>query len=152
LRRIRKYLMIFLLVIGAVLVGIQFIQPSRNSSQQILAEDFSNVYDVPANVRRLLKIACYDCHSNNTNYPWYAAVQPVAWLLDCDVRDGKDKLNFSEFGTYSGRLRVSKLRGINNGIKDATMPLPSYLLLHPEAKLAKQDVELITDWIERVGR
>lgn len=142
--RIKKILFAILIV----LIGIQFIQPVPISSGQVLQTDFSNTYTVRGNVFVLFKNACYDCHSNNTKYPWYSKIQPIGWLLQDDIKKGKEKLNFSEFGSYSSRRRISKLRDIEKRIKDGKMPLKSYKLMHKNAQLFDEDKKLLVDWIE----
>ncbi|MBN8717959.1 MAG: heme-binding domain-containing protein [Sediminibacterium magnilacihabitans] len=138
-----------LLAILIVLIVIQFIQPARNTSGQVLQTDIVKVSNVPQSVQTVLKTACYDCHSNNTRYPWYANVQPMGWLLARHVKEGKAELNFSEFGSYSPRRQANKLRAIENSIKDGTMPLSSYLLLHKDARLTETDKTEIIDWVRR---
>ncbi|HYK55301.1 MAG TPA: heme-binding domain-containing protein [Flavisolibacter sp.] len=131
----------------AFFVMIQFIQPSLNVENKSLSTDLVNVYSVPQNVLNVLRSSCYDCHSNHTNYPWYAHVQPLGWLLADHIREGKAELNFSEFGSYSLRRQASKLKGIENSIKDGTMPLWSYSLLHSKARLSKEEKALLLDWL-----
>jgi len=142
----RKKLFLALLV---VLVVIQFIQPARNKSSEILSTDLAKTIDVPGNVQGPLKTACYDCHSNNTNYPWYSRIQPFGWLLAGHIKKGKADLNFSEFGSYSVRVQISKLNEIANSIKDGTMPLNSYTIIHKKAQLSKEDKVLLIDWAAR---
>jgi len=131
-------------------VLIQFIRPARNRSGQVLPTDLTKIYPVSSNVQAILKTSCYDCHSNNTRYPWYVNIQPFGWLLAKHIKDGKNELNFSEFGTYSARRQVSKLRSIENSIKDGTMPLSSYTLLHKDARLSKEEKTLLTAWTTRL--
>jgi hypothetical protein len=132
-----------------VFILIQFIQPAPNVSNQVLSTDLTKIYNVPKNVQTVLKTSCYDCHSNNTIYPWYSHVQPFGWMLARHIRNGKAQLNFSEFGSYSLRRQKSKLKGTENSIKDGTMPLLSYVLLHKNAKLSKENKALIIDWIDK---
>ena len=133
-----------------VLTGIQFIQPARNKSGQALATDITNTFSLPQKVQTIFKSACYDCHSNNTRYPWYTNIQPVGWLLAKHIKDGKADLNFSEFGSYSSRRQMNKLRSIENSIRDGTMPLSSYTLIHDDAQFSKDDKALIIDWVTKV--
>lgn len=128
-------------------VGIQWIPTTRNQSTIILKSDFSNTFEVPYNIQNILKNSCYDCHSNNTNYPWYDKIQPASWLLENHIKKGKKELNFSEFGTYSKRKQKSKLKAAINQIKDDEMPLYSYTLIHKDAKLSESDKEVITKWL-----
>jgi hypothetical protein len=131
------------------LILIQFIQPARNKNREILTVDLTGTVNVPENVQSILKTACYDCHSNNTNYPWYSRVQPFGWLLARHIRKGKAELNFSEFGLYSQRRQITKLNGIANSIKDETMPLSSYTMIHQNARLSKEDKAFLIDWAIR---
>jgi len=89
---------------------------------------------------------CYDCHSNNTVYPWYNKIQPISYLMENHIKEGKKELNFSNFGTYSKRKQKSKLKAIYNQIKDNEMPLWSYTLIHRNAKLFNKDKALIKKW------
>ena len=129
-----------------VLIGIQFLQPGRNSSGQVPATDISKTVFIPESVQSLLQTACNDCHSNNTNYPWYANIQPMGWLLANHIKDGKAELNFNEFGSYSKRRQQSKLKSIASQVKDDEMPLASYTMLHKDAKLTKEQKALIINW------
>ena len=131
-------------------VVIQFVQPARNKSGQALQTDITRVYPVPANIQALFKSACYDCHSNNTRYPWYSHIQPVGWWLTHHINEGKEELNFSDFGSYSFKRRMSKLRSIENSINDGSMPLLSYTLLHKDARLTEEEKRLIIAWLGKV--
>jgi hypothetical protein len=141
--RIIKKMLLTLLII---FIGIQFIRPVRNESEQVLPTDITKMYNVPDNVFNALKISCYDCHSNNTNYPFYVNIEPVAWMMNNHIKNGKDKLNFSDFGTYSRRRQISKLRSIISQIKEDKMPLSFYTLIHKDAILSIVDKALIIDW------
>jgi hypothetical protein len=132
-----------------VFVIIQFIRPDRNTSAGPMPDDITTLVSAPDGVMSLLHRACYDCHSNNTRYPWYMNVQPMAWMMAKHVREGKEQLNFSEFGGYSPRRQVSKLTGIANSIRQNTMPLQSYLLMHRSARLSAAEKMLIKDWVQK---
>jgi uncharacterized membrane protein len=138
-----------LIVVLIVFIVIQFIRPARNQSGQVVQTEFSNTYSTPNNVHTLFKNACFDCHSNNSSYPWYFYIQPVGWLLAMDIENGKAKLNFSEFGSIPPRRQISKLREVENRIKDGTMPLPAYQFMHPGARLTEEERRLLIDWIEK---
>ena len=134
------------LAVLIALTGIQFIQPARNEHGQALLTDISKIVSIPGEVQSLLQTACYDCHSNNTNYPWYANIQPMGWLLANHIKNGKAELNFNEFGYYPARRQQSKLKSIASQVKDDEMPLASYTMLHENAKLTKDQKALIVDW------
>lgn len=136
------------LVFLIITLAIQFLQPARNKNGQAVGNDFSKAFTVPENVQGILKKSCFDCHSNQTEYPWYTYIQPVGWWMDSHVRKGKEELNFSEFGSYSKRRQMSKLKSIAESIEDETMPLPSYALIHKKAKLSNEEKGLILNWVK----
>lgn len=146
MKRVTKILVALLVV----LILIQFIQPAQNKSGELLSTDLTKTLNVPQNIQNILKIACFDCHSNNTNYPWYAKVQPFGWLLANHIKDGKAELNFSEFSSYSKRRQISKLNAIANSIKDGSMPLSSYIMMHENARLSREEKALLSGWAARV--
>lgn len=137
------------LAILIVLIAIQFIQPARNRSGQLLTTDMATMYKIPDSVQAVLKAACYDCHSNNTNYPWYTYVQPVGWMLANHIKNGKKELNFSEFGSYSVRRQRSKLKSIATQVNDGDMPLNSYTIMHKNARLTSEQKQLIINWAQK---
>ena len=138
-----------LLVISVLFIAIQFIAPIRNKDGRVFETNISKVFYVSDSTQAVLTKACYDCHSNNTNYPWYSTIQPIGWLLAKHIKQGKEVLNFSEFGNYSKRKQLSKLTGIANSIKDNTMPLPSYKWMHKNARLMNTEKELLIKWIQQ---
>ena len=134
------------LVLG--LVAIQFVRPARNAGPASSPDDLTVKHPVPADVRRTLEQACYDCHSNTTHYPWYAAVQPMAWWIDYHVRGGKRHLNFSQFGAYPAKNASHKLGAVVEEVRQGDMPLPSYTWLHPEARLTAEQKKQLTAWAD----
>ncbi len=102
----------------------------------------------PGDVQGMLQRACYDCHSDNTKYPWYAAVQPVAWWMNQHVSDGKAEVNFSDFARYDAKRTVRKLQAVADEVHDRKMPLKSYLLMHGEAKLTDAEATRLAKWAE----
>lgn len=144
----KKILKKVLLVLLLALVVIQFFRPAKNiaAGPEAYAKDITTAHTVPANVQLILQKACYDCHSNNTEYPWYSNIQPVAWWLGDHVKEGKKELNFSEFAGYSIRRKYRKLEEINKEVKEGEMPLSSYTLIHTNAKLSEADKLAIANW------
>ncbi|MCW3089389.1 MAG: cytochrome [Ferruginibacter sp.] len=141
--RIKKILLGFLFVF----IAIQFVHPAHNRSSNELPTDFANVFVVPATVQSTLQTACYDCHSNNTDYPWYSSIQPIAWMMAWHINNGKAQLNFSSFGSNSKRKQISKLKEIINQVRDDEMPLTSYKIMHSKANLSAQQKILLTAWL-----
>ena len=135
-------------VLLVALIIIQFFKPERNLSTTKSANDITNKYAVPASVQEILKNSCFDCHSNNTVYPWYANIQPVAWWLADHVNEGKRELNFSEFLTYSPKKAHHKLEEINEMVKEGEMPLQSYTIIHQNAKLSEAQKLEIATWAD----
>lgn len=134
------------LAAAVVFVLIQFVQPARNESGQASDTDISKTVAVPEGVRGILARSCFDCHSNNTNYPWYTRIQPGGWFMAYHVRNGKEKLNFDKFGALSKRRQGSKLESIGKQVESDAMPLTSYLLLHKNAGLSPAEKELLVRW------
>ncbi|WP_339662242.1 heme-binding domain-containing protein [Croceibacter atlanticus] len=129
------------------LIVIQFFPITLNESDTVPQSDFMVVNQVPATIKNRLQVSCYDCHSNNTDYPWYSKIQPAAWYLEDHIQEGKDELNFNEWAEYSDRRKNSKLRSIISQIEEDKMPLDSYTLIHRDAILSDEDKTLIVDFI-----
>src|SRR5690348_649344 len=136
-----------LLAFAAILVIIQFFRPERNLSDDNTYH-MSTKYVIPENVSTIMKGACNDCHTNKTEYPWYANVQPVAWWLASHVNDGKRHLNMSAFTNRPIAYQNHKLEEIMEQVKEKEMPLPSYkwLGLHPNADLTEEQAGQIVSW------
>jgi len=142
-----KIFKIIAVVLFIAFVGIQFLPKQINKSQTISEADFLVVNKVPANIKNKLQTSCYDCHSNNTRYPWYNKIQPVAMFLENHVKDGKKELNFSEWDSLSVRRKKNKLRSIVNQIKDDQMPLSSYIIIHTDAKFTDAEKQEMIQWM-----
>ena len=145
-----KIVKIITLVLLFVFVGIQFIPTTRNHSNSTPKTDFIFVNNVPKSIHKKLKVSCYDCHSNNTEYPWYNRIQPVAWLLENHIKEGKSELNFSEWENYSNRRKKNKLKSIISQIEKDKMPMYSYMILHGEAKLSENDKKALIIWVSQL--
>ena len=138
------------IAILVVLVGIQFFPIRTNQSTEVPTTDFVVSYQVPENIENILHTSCYNCHSNNTNYPWYSYVQPVGWFLESHINKGKKELNFSEFGSYTVRKQKSKLKSIVNQVEKGEMPLSSYTLIHRDARLSQDQKKALVNYINSV--
>ncbi|HEY8399769.1 MAG TPA: heme-binding domain-containing protein [Cytophagaceae bacterium] len=141
---------VFAIILVALLV-IQFFRPEKN----IAIEDKPNSAleaIAPDSVRQVLQVACFDCHSNNTNYPWYAEIMPVGWWLAHHVNEGKRDFNFSAIEKYNNKRLAHKLEETIEMVESGEMPLTSYTLMHPEAKLTDEQARLIVEWAKREKR
>lgn len=145
-----KLVKIIAIILLMVFVGIQFITVGLNQSNSIPRTDFMLVNDVPNGIKDKLQVSCYDCHSNNTKYPWYNKIQPIAWFLEDHIEEGKAELNFNEWDSLSNRRKVSKLRSIIKQIESGEMPLDSYTLIHKDAKFSEAEKEEIISWITQL--
>jgi hypothetical protein len=142
LKRIGWVLLILLLV-------AQAFRPAKNDSKE-KSKDISNHYPVPDSVKTILAKACNDCHSNETRYPWYANIQPVAWWLSDHIKDGKRHLNFNEFDGYRIARQYKKLEECIEEVKEGEMPLSSYTLLHKDAVLTDAEKQTLFRWCDDI--
>lgn len=142
-----KIVKIIVLVLLVVFVGIQFVPTTRNQSDVVPKTDFMLINDVPKEIKKKLKISCYDCHSNSTAYPWYSKIQPGAWFMESHIKNGKEELNFNEWADYSDRRKKSKLKSIISQVRDDEMPLNSYTLIHKDAKFNENEKQKLMDWL-----
>ena len=135
-----------LIIIGSLFLIIQLFPISKNQSKEY-SKDISTIEKITPDVKNILEYSCYDCHSNNSNYPIYASIQPLAWWLQHHIDEGKEELNFSEFAGYSPRRRFHKLEEIKEQILENEMPLHSYTIVHTQAKLSEQQKSILINWV-----
>ena len=102
----------------------------------------------PPEIAGLLRAACYNCHSEETRWPWYSKVVPIVWVLAHDVDRGRQELNFSEWTSYLPATRKRKLQWIERAMHDQGMPPVLYRILHPDARLTEQETTLIDHWLQ----
>lgn len=139
-----------LLVILVLLLLLQFYRPAGNISDKPQPQALKNKFAIPANVEQTLQVACYDCHSNNTRYPWYANFQPVNWWLNHHVDEGKEKFNFDEFLNYPPKRQLKKIKEVVEVIEKDEMPLDSYTLIHRDAILSESQKKEIVQWANSI--
>ena len=146
----KKFFKRFFLILLIIFIGLQFFRPTKNKSTGVQPNDITTKYAVPNDVMAVLKTSCYDCHSNNTVYPWYAEIQPVTWWLNNHIVDGKKDLNFSEFASYRIRKQYRKMEEVGELVKDNKMPISSYTIIHKDAILNDQQKQILYNWVETV--
>lgn len=137
---------IIVICLFAGFLALQLFRPDFDNPPVIYSETLEASTDVPENVQNILKRSCYDCHSNETRYPWYAQVQPSAWFLQDHISVGRDELNFSVWNTYETRRKRRKLDEICEETKGGHMPLPSYLWMHWSADPTDEEISALCDW------
>ena len=138
-------------IIVAAIIIIQLIPTRRPEVITTNKNDMVTNNVVPDTVVLLLKNACYDCHSNETKYPWYSYVAPVSWLISRDIRLGREELNFSKWESLSKMDKAKMLEEIVDEIESGAMPMSIYVLMHPEAKLSMSDRDMIMNWADDFG-
>lgn len=143
----KKHYKKILFALLVILALAQFIRPAKNQSND-QTYHFSTLYPIPDSVRAILEVACYDCHSNYTRYPWYAGVQPVAAWLANHVNEGKRELNFSTFTTRRIAVQNHKLEEVIELVREGEMPLGSYTWVHRDAILSQAQKDLIIRWAQ----
>jgi len=104
--------------------------------------------DAPPEVTSILRRACFDCHSNETRWPWYSYVAPVSWWMVHDVDEGRAELNFSDWGSYEPKKRERRSQKVIEEIENGAMPPDNYLRLHGDARLSAGELEILRKWVE----
>jgi len=137
-----------LIVLLIVLILIQFIRPARNQGAIASATDITHYVHVPDTVMHILKASCYDCHSNNTVYPWYTNINPVGLWMRSHINDGKRAINFSDLSKFDKKKLDHRLGDIAEQVEDKEMPLWSYTLIHRYAKLDSGQITILKNWTE----
>ena len=136
----------FLMLALVALVVIQFIPVDKNEEGYESLAPFLQETKPTQEVAAILKSACYDCHSNQTTYPWYSNLAPASFYLEDHIKDGKRHLNFSEWEQYSAKRKDHKLDELIEEVEREGMPLESYTLVHTEAKLDAAQTEALINW------
>ena len=136
------------LVIILLIVIIQIIP--NHKPEVILSNDNDLIYNnkLPESVESILRTSCYDCHSNESKYPWYSYIAPVSWLVIRDIKIGREELNFSEWESQSKMDKAKNIDKIIDEVSDEQMPMSIYTLIHADAKLKAEDRQQLVDWAD----
>jgi hypothetical protein len=143
-----KWVKSIFIALAVIFVLIQFVRPDRTNPPL----DPARKLQAPPQVAAILDRSCRDCHSNETDWPWYTNIAPISWWLADHVKEGRHELNLSEWNGYTARRKGRKLKEICEQIKDGEMPLPSYVRLHAKAKLSDADRETLCTWAQQFGQ
>jgi hypothetical protein len=146
-----KAVKVFLLVLAIIFVVIQFIPSGIPENIPEDENSLSRSSMVPQPVLEQLRTSCYDCHSNQTNLPWYSKIAPFSWMLADHIIDGRASLNFSEWESYSRREKLGQLESISDVVESGEMPLKSYLRVHRYAKLDEEKIAVLNQWVEETS-
>ena len=136
----RRLLVASGLTLFGLALAIQLV-PVERSNPRVTAD-----LDAPPAVDAVLRASCYDCHSNETRWPWYSRVAPVSWLVAHDVEEARDRLNFSLWGTYERKRQQRLAEKIREEVEEGEMPLEMYLLAHGDARLSEDDRAVLAAW------
>ena len=134
--------------LALVFLGIQFVPYELPVVETNNPEDIIQSGLVSQDVAALLKKSCYDCHSNESAYPWYSHIAPSSWLVAKDIREGREELNFSNWNDYDMMEKLGLLDDISIQVGEGEMPMEIYLLMHPSSKLDDAQRQLIIEWAE----
>ena len=138
---------IFIFSVLIIFIAIQFARPRHNISLEIPRNDFLVVTNASDDIITLMKSSCYDCHSNNTDYPWYGEIAPISWWISYQIDKGKHDLNFSEWETYSTKKKDHKIEELVAEVQEGEMPLKSYTWTH--GGLTEEELKGLVAWAER---
>lgn len=141
MKNIAKIIGIVLLL---VLIVLQFIRPDKNQEGYESVAVFEAETQPTSEIKTILRNNCYDCHSNQTVYPWYAEIAPVSYWLDEHIEDGKKHFNVSSWETYSNKKKDHKLDELVEEVEEGHMPLDSYTWLHGD--LSGEEKQLLMNW------
>lgn len=136
------------------LAGFQLVRPAAPVAVLPGDRPMSDHVAVPDRVAALLREACFDCHSDETRWPWYSRVSPISWVIARDVRHGRSNLDFSRWSTDPDREPTpdQRLRWMCRDIRERTMPPRLYLVAHPSARLTPEEEDAICAWTDRARR
>jgi len=146
-----KELKIILLILLALFVIIQFIpsgMPENNSTNN---SNFIAENNIPTDVAKLLKSSCYDCHSQQVNFPWYSYVAPISWQVATDINTGREHLDFCNWDNLSKREKIKMLGKISDEVSIGEMPMRIYKVMHPEANFSKEQRDLLISWADNLA-
>jgi hypothetical protein len=148
-RRVVRSVLVTLLVL---FLAIQLVPVNRSNPPFDPAGSIERSTSVPANVKAILDRSCKDCHSNETRWPGYGYVAPMSWLLVHDVDEGRENLNFSEWGAHDAEEQRDSLVEICRRVRRVEMPLRRYTWIHRSAKLTSEDVRVLCNWTNDMRR
>ncbi len=130
-----------------ILVLIQVIRIDTVNPEVNPDEDFLMMTQAPQEIADIVKTSCYDCHSHQTNYPWYSQIAPASWFLKKHINEGRKHLNFSKWADYPAEKQISKQKECVEEIEENGMPLKSYMIIHSDAKLTPASRQALINWL-----
>jgi hypothetical protein len=138
-----------LTVLLVAFIIIQFFPIDKTNPAPTPGMDFLKIKNTPPEVAKIINSSCYDCHSNETKYPWYSNFAPASWFLKNHINEGRKHLNFSTFAMYDPKIQAQKLQECIEMLEKKEMPLESYFIGHQEAKLTDEQRKILIDYFKR---
>ncbi len=142
-KKLKIIILVALIFLGLIVMPSKREEVAVNPVEEFAPEDADEVMSI-------LHKACYDCHSYETHYPWYASVAPISFWLNKHIEHGREHLNFSIWHTYSIDERNEILEEFGETISEKKMPMLSYWIVHWEAKLSDEERKTLVDYFEKL--
>jgi hypothetical protein len=139
-------------VLAVVFVLIQFIRIDKTNPEIDKTQDFISIYKPNEAIANTLKSSCYDCHSSESTYPWYSNIAPVSWMVKHHIDEGREELNFSEWGTFTTKRKMKKLEEIVEEVEEGEMPMTPYVMIHSEAKMSDTERKAFLDFFKKLRK
>lgn len=138
-----------LILLIIVFLGVaQFFKIDKVNEEVHSSHDFLSVVNPPKTVANLIKNQCYDCHSDETKYPWYSDYAPVSWWLKSNINGAREELNFSKWGLISEKQKTAKLQACYEALEEGEMPVALYILMHDEAQFSDEEALELKEWFK----
>lgn len=134
-----------IITILILFIAIQFIRIEKTNPPF----EEKTALNAPENVKAILKRSCYDCHSNETKWPWYSNIAPLSWSIASHVKDARAAFNFSNYENIKTDIKIKRLKRAVQTVNNSMMPLSSYLWFHKDAKLTKNEKKILSDWFQK---
>jgi len=144
MKTIKKIILWGVAGLALIFILIQFVQPAHTNPP--VKSDFLMAVKAPENIAAMYHAACYDCHSDETRWPWYSHVAPMSWQIAQDVNEGREALNLSEWPSLP-KSAWKRMENMSDLIDSGEMPLKKYTLIHKDAQLTADQRKQLTDWL-----
>lgn len=142
------------IILGLILIFavMQLFRPEQIPFQEPTTADLFAVEESSEELKTLIQNACYNCHSNQIDYPWYTSVAPISWWTYDHMEHGREHLNFSEWASYTAKKKAHKAEEVVEEVEEEEMPLDSYMLMHQDANLSDEERKQIMDWFASIEK
>ena len=139
---------IVIIIVLAILLIIQLFKIDTTPTETDINMDYLITTQAPEEIKNIMEKSCYDCHSNKTSYPWYSKTAPISWMINNHIKEGRQHINFSEWGNYAQERQKHTQKECIEEIVKNKMPLKSYTMIHTDSKLSDESKETIIQWFK----